>query len=87
MKINAKTYDEELYNIGIALSPILYFFVYEIIEYAILNKINKVYYFTREGETFIKIHELIKKNSPFEVEIPECEILEVSRMATFAASL
>lgn len=78
---------EQIFNSGVDIGAILYFFGYSIVEYAIKNNIKKVYYATREGETFIKIHELIKKNNPFGVEIPECEIIEVSRMATFAASL
>ena len=64
-----------------------YFFGYSIVEYAIKNNIDKVYYQTREGETFIKIHELIKRNNPFGVELPDCDTIEVSRMGTFSASL
>lgn len=79
--------EDKLFNVGVELAPLLYFFVYSIVEYAIKNNINKVYYQTREGETFIKIHELIKENNPFGVEIPECDTMEVSRMATFSASL
>lgn len=79
--------EDKIVNCGVDLAPILYFFVYSIIEHAIKNSITKVYYLTREGETFIKIHELIKQNNPFGMPIPECEILEVSRMATFSASL
>ncbi len=79
--------EDKLFNSGVDLAPLLYFFGYSIVEYAIKNNIPKVYYFTREGETFIKIHELIKKNNPFGVPIPECETLEVSRMATFSASM
>lgn len=79
--------DDKLFNSGVDLAPVLYFFGYSIIEYAIKNKIPKVYYFTREGETFIKIHELIQENNPFGVAVPKCETLEVSRMATFSASL
>ena len=78
---------EQLFNEGVNLAPLLYFFGYAIVEYAIKNNIKKVYYQTREGETFIKIHEMIKENNPFGVEIPECETLEVSRMATFSASI
>lgn len=82
-----KDKNEDIFNAGVDLAPLIYFFVYSIVEYAIKNKIKKVYYFTREGETFIKIHEIFKRQNPFGVEIPECEILEVSRMATFSASL
>ena len=79
--------EDKLFDAGVDLAPILYFFGYQIVEYAIKNNIKKVYYCTREGETFIKIHELIKKNNPFGVELPECDTIEVSRMATFSASL
>ncbi|MEG1705450.1 MAG: HAD-IA family hydrolase [Clostridia bacterium] len=78
---------DKLYNLGIEMAPFLYFFIQDIINHAIINKIDKVHYLTREGETFIKLHQYIKNNSTFGFDIPECEILEVSRMATFAASL
>lgn len=87
IKRNSSDEKDNLFNAGVDSSPILYFFGYQIVEYAIKNKIKKVYYCTREGETFIKIHELIKKNNPFGVEIPGCDTIEVSRMATFSASL
>lgn len=87
VKKEGKTEYERLFNRGVDLAPLLYFYGYSIVEYAIKNNINKVYYATREGETFIKIHELIKENNPFGVELPECDIIEVSRMATFSASL
>lgn len=79
--------ENKLFNSGVDLAPLIYFFGYSIVEYAIKNNIDKVYYQTREGETFIKIHELIKRNNPFGVKIPECDTMEVSRMATFSASL
>ena len=87
VKKEGKTKEEKLFNTGVDLAPLLYFFGYSIVEYAIKNKIDKVYYATREGETFIKIHQIIKENNPFGVEIPNCDIIEVSRMATFSASL
>ena len=86
-KKNENSKENRIFNTGVELAPLLYFFGYSIVEYAIKNKIDKVYYQTREGETFIKIHELIKQNNPFGVQIPECDIMEVSRMATFSASL
>lgn len=76
-----------IFNSGVDLAPLIYFYVYSIVEYAIKNNIPTVYYQTREGETFIKIHEIMKKNNPFGVKIPECDTIEVSRMATFSASL
>lgn len=79
--------DERLYNVGIDLAPLLYFFVNKIVEYGMRNNRSEIYYQTREGETFIKIHEMIKKDNIYEVKIPECKLLEVSRVATFGASL
>lgn len=87
LKVDPKDKVEKLYNIGVELSPLLYFFVYGIIDYAIKNNINTIYYQTREGETFIKVHDIIKENNVFEGKIPNNEILEVSRIATFAPSL
>lgn len=87
IKKEEKSKEDKLFNVGLELSPLLYFFGYSIVEYAIKNKIETVYYQTREGETFIKIHEMIQKNNPFGMEIPKSEIIEVSRMATFSASL
>ena len=87
VKREEKTKKDKLFNNGVNLAPLLYFFGYSIVEYAIKNNIEKVYYATREGETFIKIHELIKQNNPFGVELPDYDIIEVSRMGTFSASL
>ena len=87
IKKEEKTKKDKLFNSGVDLGPILYFLGYSIVEYAIRNNIPKVYYATREGETFIKIHEIIKGNNPFGVKLPESDIIEVSRVATFSASL
>jgi len=87
VKKDSGDYDNRLFNSGVEIAPILYYFVYNIIEHCIKNKIDKVYYQTREGETFIKVHEYIKKHNPFPVDIPACEVMEVSRMSTFGASL
>ena len=87
VKRNEDSKENRIFNTGVELAPLLYFFGYSIVEHAIKNKIDTVYYQTREGETFIKIHKLIMQNNPFGVKIPECDIMEVSRMATFSASL
>ena len=87
VKKEEKTKEDRIFNTGVDLAPLLYFFGYSIVEYAIKNKIPTVYYATREGETFIKIHELIKENNPFGVKLPESDTIEVSRMGTFSASL
>lgn len=84
---DASKREERLYNVGIDLAPLLYFFVNKIVEYGMRNNRSEIYYQTREGETFIKIHEMMKKDNIYEVKIPDCKLLEVSRVATFGASL
>lgn len=71
-----------------ALAPFFVNFVLWIIEDCVKRGIRKIYYFTREGEFFIKLHKVIQASPLFsEGIIPEAEVLEVSRVATFAASL
>ena len=84
---NLKEYKNSLYNQGIEFSAIAYYYIYDIIVDAVRKGYDKIYYQTREGETFIKFHEIIEKNNPFPFKVPKAELIEVSRVATFAASL
>lgn len=87
-KDDKSTYHQKKLNtIGKRYGILFYMFVLSIIEEAIKNEIDRIYYFTREGEFFKKIHDEIKASNPLGMKIPEAEILEVSRMATFSASL
>ena len=87
IKKSKSKYENRIFNSGVDLALLLYSFVYNINEHCIKNKTDKVYYQTREGETFIKVHDLFLKNNPFPTEVPKCSVMEVSRMSTFAASL
>ena len=49
IKKDESTEKNRLFNSGVDLAPLLYFFGYSIVEYAIKNNIDKVYYQTREG--------------------------------------
>ena len=84
---NLKEYKNSLYNQGIEFSAIAYYYIYDIIVDAVRKGYDKIYYQTREGETFIKFHEIIERNNPFPFKVPKAELIEVSRVATFAASL
>lgn len=81
------TIENRLFNYGLILSPIVYFFVNNIIEYAIKNGYEEIFYMTREGENFIKIHDVIASSKLSGIKVPEGRLLEVSRVATFAPSL
>lgn len=77
----------EFYNLGKEHSIIFFAFVMEIIEQAVKEGYSTVYYLTREGEFFKKLHDTIVKYNPYGFELPQSELLEVSRIATFAPSI
>ncbi|WP_241607941.1 hypothetical protein [Rosenbergiella australiborealis] len=75
---------------GIKTTPFIVGFCSKILEEALRNNCKKIFFFTREGEFFIKAFEKfsseIQRNMTG-VKLPEFEILEVSRISTFSASL
>lgn len=78
---------KNLYQVGKSLAIIPYYFVLKIMTDAVLLKIDNVYYFTREGEFFIKVHNIINSYSDYIPNKVNGQVLEVSRMATFSPSL
>lgn len=78
---------DSLYEIGKSLAVIPYYFVLKIMTDANNMNIKDVYYFTREGEFFIKIHDIINSQSNYISNKVNGNLLEVSRMATFSPSL
>lgn len=69
------------------ISLFFYGFIHWIIESCIQDGIKKIYFFTREGEFYKKIFDEIVKCECLEKIAPRAEILEVSRLSTFCASL
>ncbi|HCX64415.1 MAG TPA: hypothetical protein DHN33_04300 [Eubacteriaceae bacterium] len=78
---------EDYYKLGMKDSLYYISFVCGVIEKALQNNVETVYYFTREGAFFKKIHEKIVENNVFGFEVPKAELLEISRMASFAPSV
>jgi len=76
-----------LYRHGLHFAPLYWGFTLFAIEHALQQDVNRVYYFTREGETFFKLHERVVRDNPFGGPLPEPRIIEVSRLATFLPSL
>ena len=74
-------------TLGIQLGSFFYTFIANIIEQCARSGVSRIYYFTREGEFFKQIHDAICSNNPYGIQLPQAEILEVSRRSTFAASL
>jgi len=77
----------EMFRLGRRYSIIFYTYVMSIIENAICEGYDKVYYLTREGEFFKKIHDEIIRSNPYGMALPSSGLLEVSRVATFAPSI
>jgi GT2 family glycosyltransferase/FMN phosphatase YigB (HAD superfamily)/predicted Zn-dependent protease len=72
---------------GEALSPLFAGFALFIAEEAIKAGLDRLHFFTRESEFFAKIFAALAKADPFGVPFPKPVVVEVSRLATFAASL
>lgn len=76
---------EEMYALGVKYAPIFYSFVLNSIELASKKGIGKIYYLTREGVFFSKIHTEINKVRRYFKVKPD--LLEVSRLSTFYPSV
>ncbi|WP_433849730.1 hypothetical protein [Brucella pseudogrignonensis] len=76
------------YELGFKAAPLLVGFILFIAEQAVKDKVEKVYFFTREGEFFLRIWKAIfADNTLSGIELPPVDLLEVSRLSTFCASL
>lgn len=76
-----------LFAHGVHFAPLYWGFVLFAIEHALRVGVGRVYYFTREGETFCRLHQRLLEDNPLGGPLPEPHILEVSRLATFLPSL
>lgn len=69
------------------ISVFFYGFVHWILESCLQDDIEELYFFTREGEFYKQVYDGIIQNEFADGEAPKAEILEVSRLSTFCASL
>lgn len=77
----------ELHAIGARLAPVVVGYALSVLEAAIKDNIDKIFFFTREGIFVKKVFDALCEADPFNCRAPSSELLEVSRRATFAASL
>ncbi len=77
----------ELYEYGKYCAPLVVGFMLFVMEKSLREGHKKVYFFTREGEFFKKVYDRLSVSQPLGQLAPPSEILEVSRLATFAPSL
>jgi FMN phosphatase YigB (HAD superfamily) len=77
----------EAYRYGQRWSILFVGFVLEVMERGILDQVDALYFLTREGEFFLKIYQGLQEGNALGFEAKPAHLLEVSRLATFAASL
>lgn len=77
----------KMYRLGLRYAPLFAGLVLFVTEETLKAGLPAVYYFTREGEFFARVHEVLGKEDPLGTPFPEARILEVSRLATFGPSL
>ncbi|MFP5075849.1 hypothetical protein ACLE20_00930 [Rhizobium sp. YIM 134829] len=76
-----------LERIGAKLAPIVFGYCLSILEDALRSDAKTVFFFTREGVFFRDVFDRIVAENPFNLHNVRSEVLDVSRRATFAASL
>jgi predicted HAD superfamily hydrolase len=77
----------QLYEYGEYCAPLVVGFMLFVMERAIRQEHEKIYFFTREGEFFKRVYDRLRALQPLGQLAPPSEILEVSRLATFSPSL
>ncbi|MFT3928195.1 MAG: glycosyltransferase [Myxococcales bacterium] len=79
-------HEDPRFQFGVELAPLYVLYVLFALEQAARAGVDKVYYFTREGEVLARIHAAIAAACP-DRQLPAADLLEVSRLATFGASI
>ncbi|CAM2187806.1 Predicted hydrolase, HAD superfamily [Burkholderia latens] len=76
------------YELGLASAPLFIGYALFIVETVLREHHDAVYFFTREGEFFVQVFNRFAKNARLDgYACPSGKLLEVSRIATFCASL
>lgn len=94
--ISADRVQTDLVRAGLRVAPLFVSFVLSVLEDAARMNLDRVYYFTREGEFFAQIHRAIAaavaedptgSGTLWGRPVPRAQVLCVSRVATFLPSL
>lgn len=74
--------------LGTQAAPLWVGFCLSVAEQAVIHQLDRLFFFTREGEFFIQVfNSLFPHHSIAGLPLPPRDTLEVSRLATFCASL
>lgn len=75
------------YRLGISLAPALLAFTLHILEEAQARDLRRLYFFAREGLTFLRMYRRLVRRLGIAHESPPAHYLGISRAATFLASM
>ena len=76
------------YDLGLSAAPLFIGFALSIAEYAARQHLPHIYFFTREGVFFKKLFDAVFADGKLAgLKLPPGDLLHVSRVATFGASL
>lgn len=78
---------QEVYDFGRKCALLWIGFVMHVLERAVADRIEHLYFFTREGEFFLEIYRRLTARDVLGFTAPRADLLCVSRLATFAGSL
>jgi tetratricopeptide (TPR) repeat protein/FMN phosphatase YigB (HAD superfamily) len=76
-----------LFELGTRFAPIFFGFALQVAEQALLGAYPAIYFLTREGEFFQQLYRALDQHHALGLPLPPSHLLEVSRLATFAASV
>jgi FMN phosphatase YigB (HAD superfamily) len=80
--------EQNIFNFGIQMAPLFIGFMLFLAERAALEKLDKLFFFTREGEFFYEVFSRLFPKMRFQgLKLPCAQVLETSRFASFAATL
>ncbi len=83
-----KTKQRLSFRLGARAAPLFVGFALFIAEQSIIDDVAELFFFTREGEFFLRVfREVVPSGRIANHDLPAATILEVSRLATFSASL
>jgi hypothetical protein len=84
----ARSSEETSFRLGIEAAPLFVGLALLVAERCLVDKVDQLFFFTREGEFFLKLYKaVVPTGYCAHHELPEPRLLEVSRLATFCASL
>lgn len=78
---------QTVYDYGRRCAPLIIGLVLHTLEQALADRVERLYFFTREGEFCLEVYRRLAESDVLGCAAPRADLLCVSRLATFAGSL